>query len=196
MMNLFRAFKPILGDLLSTILFVAILSATGSVVIATCCGIATGIGQIAYLALRKLPIARMQWASLALVIVLGGATLLTHDARFVMIKPTIGNISVGLIMLQPYWMGRYMPAVVTDHLPRRTIVLWGYIWAAAMFLLAAANLYCAFVLGQKAWSWYVAVVPTSVQLGLFALNYLSIRLGVRAHMRVAAADAAMIGASS
>jgi intracellular septation protein A len=42
----------------------------------------------------------MQWASLGLVIVLGGATVLTGDPRFVMIKPTIAYLTVGAAMLQ------------------------------------------------------------------------------------------------
>ena len=41
-----------------------------------------------------------------LSLVLGSATLLTHDPRFVLAKPAIGHIAIGLIMLTRRWMLR------------------------------------------------------------------------------------------
>ena len=42
----------------------------------------------------------MTYASLALVIVLGTATLLTNDPRFVLVKPSIAHFAIGAIMLK------------------------------------------------------------------------------------------------
>lgn len=186
MLDLLKAFKPLAADFLSTILFVALYAITGNIYLATVLGIVAGIIQITYLKWRGRVIANMQWMSLALVIVLGTATLLTRDPRFVMIKPSIGTFAVGCVMLQRNWMARYLPAIVTDTLGSEVTVVWGYVWAAAMFSLAGANLAVAFLLGPRDWAWFVAVVPTTVQLSLFLIQYLSIRRAVRRHLRLQA----------
>ena len=74
----------------------------------------------------------MTWASLALVIVLGSATLLTHDPRFVLAKPAIGHFAIGAIMLKRGWMLRYLPPIVTETIPEY-VTFAGYAWAALMF---------------------------------------------------------------
>ena len=56
----------------------------------------------------------MAYASLALVIVLGSATLLTNDPRFVLAKPAIAHFAIGTIMLKRGWMLRYMPPIVAE----------------------------------------------------------------------------------
>ena len=70
-----------------------------------------GFAQIAYLKLRRSPIDAMQWMSLGLVVVFGGASLLTHDPRFIMFKPTLIYVAIGAVMLKRGWMTRYMPPV-------------------------------------------------------------------------------------
>src|SRR5690348_11357398 len=102
----FQAFRPLLVDFLSTIVFVALYAITGSIRTAIVLGIAVGIGQIALILWRGKRPDLMQWASLALVIVLGSASLITHDPRFVMIKPSIGGFAIGIVMLKPNWQGR------------------------------------------------------------------------------------------
>lgn len=178
-LDLMRAFRPLAADFLSTILFVALYAISGNIYLATALGIVAGLLQLGYLKWRGRDIAAMQWMSLALVIVLGTATLLTRDPRFVMVKPSIGTFAVGCVMLQPNWMGRYLPPIVTDNLPPTVTTFWGYLWAATMFALAAANLAVAFLLGPRDWAWFVTVVPTTVQLSLFLMQYLSLRRGVR-----------------
>ena len=54
----------------------------------------------------------MQWMSLGLVVVLGGATMLTQSPRFMMIKPTIVHFAVATVMLRRGWMLRYLPEIV------------------------------------------------------------------------------------
>lgn len=186
MLNLVRAFKPLAADFLSTLLFVAFYAITGNIYLATVLGIVAGILQIAYLKWHGRGIAAMQWMSLALVIVLGTATLLMRDPRFVMIKPSIGMFAIGAIMLKPNWMGRYLPPIVTDNLPASLTAWWGYVWSAAMFGLAGANLVVAFLVGPRQWAWFVAVVPTTVQLSLFLVQYLSIRRAVARHLKLQA----------
>src|SRR5205814_2000184 len=87
------------SDFLSTIVFLVIYLATDNVILATSVAIAGAIGQVIYTRIKGQTLGYMSWASLALVIVLGGATLLTHDPRFVLAKPAIGHVAIGLIML-------------------------------------------------------------------------------------------------
>src|SRR5690349_12477777 len=78
-------------DFLSTIVFLLVYLATDSIVLATSVAIASAIGQMIHARLRGRTLGFMAWASLALVVVLGSATLLTHDPRFVLAKPAIAH---------------------------------------------------------------------------------------------------------
>src|ERR1700710_1650870 len=113
--------KEVLGklltDFLSTIAFLALYLTTGNVVLATSVAIAGAVAQVVYSRVRGKPLAFMTYASLALVIVLGGATVLTNDPRFVMAKPSIAHFAIGAIMLRRGWMLRYMPPLVTETIP-------------------------------------------------------------------------------
>jgi intracellular septation protein A len=78
------------ADFFSTILFIAIYLATDNVLLATGVAIAGAIAQVIYSRVKGKELGYMTWASLALVIVLGSATLLTHDPRFVLRSPRSG----------------------------------------------------------------------------------------------------------
>jgi len=71
-----HALAQLFSDLLSTIVFLAIYAITGSILITTIAGVTTGVVQIARLKFRGEAIDTMQWASLALVVVFGGAALI------------------------------------------------------------------------------------------------------------------------
>src|SRR6266566_2742026 len=105
------------SDFLSTIVFLAIYLSTDNVVMATSVAIAGAVVQVIYSHIKGRPLGYMTYASLGLVIVLGSATLLTHDPRFVLAKPAIGHFAIGIIMLKRGWMLRYMPPIVTETVP-------------------------------------------------------------------------------
>lgn len=183
MIRLFNAFKPLLSDFLSTIVFIVVMDVTGKLVPAVAAAMAIGVLQIVVEKLRGRKIQAMQWASFLLVIVLGSASILTADPTFAMLKPSIGNFAIGLVMLTPNWMGRYLPAIVTDNVSRGAIVAWGYVWAATEILLAAANAYVALRLGVEAWKQFAAFVPLPLQLALFLIQYAWLRAAVRRSIR-------------
>ena len=83
-------FARLATDFLSTIVFLVIYLATDNVLLATGVAIAGAIAQVIYSRIKGQPLGFMTWASLGLVIVLGSATLLTNDPRFVLAKPAIG----------------------------------------------------------------------------------------------------------
>ena len=105
------------ADFFSTIVFLAIYLSTDNVLLATGVAIAGAVAQVIYSRIKGKELGYMTWASLALVIVLGSATLLTHDPRFVLAKPAIGHFAIGVIMLKRGWMLRYLPPIVTENIP-------------------------------------------------------------------------------
>jgi intracellular septation protein len=189
MMSLFKAFRPLASDFASAFVFVGFYAATANldltirIAIATASAIAVGFLQIAYLHRRGRPIDLMNWASLGLVVVLGAATLIARDPRFVMVKPSFGAFAIATIMLRRNWMLRYLPPIVTENVSPRTPLVWGYIWCAAFFALGAANLVVAFACGLKVWAWFVAFVPLPVKLALFLAQYAQLRHAVGATLR-------------
>src|SRR5882762_4269279 len=104
-------------DFLSAIVFLTLYLTTGNVVLATSVAIAGAVAQVVYSRVRGQPLNFMTYASLALVIVLGSATLLTNDPRFVLAKPSIAHFAIGAIMLKRDWMLRYVPPIVSDTIP-------------------------------------------------------------------------------
>jgi intracellular septation protein A len=190
MKNLFYAARPIVSDMLSTLLFAALFALTNNIYVSTGFAIALGVGQVAYVKLRGRPVPGMQWASLGLVTVLGGATLMTGDPRFVMVKPTIIYLTIGAAMMQRGWMERYIPPEGRALVPDRVFIAWGYVWAGLMFATAIANLVIAVALGRQAWLLFVGAFPLFSKLGLFAVNYLHIRHVAIRNQRAAEAGAA------
>jgi intracellular septation protein len=176
----------LLEDLLSTIVFMVLISTTRDVVLATGGAIAVGLGQVALGWLRSRRVDAMQWLSLGLVVTMGGATLLTHDARFVMLKPTLVMTAVGLVMLRRGWMNRYLPPVVTDNAPELGLV-FGYVWAGMMFATAALNLAVAFGTDPRTWAVVMSTVPLAGKVALFLIQFATMRILVGRRVRAARA---------
>jgi intracellular septation protein len=172
-------------DFLSTILFLVVYLATDNVLLATGVAIGGAIAQVIYSRIKGQQLAYMTWASLALVIVLGTATLLTHDPRFVLAKPAIGHFAVGLIMLKRGWMLRYLPPIVTETIPEY-VTFAGYAWAGLMFVLGAGTIGVAATGDMKLWTFYVTVVLLGAKVAAFAMQYVAFRLLVGSRLRAAA----------
>jgi intracellular septation protein A len=178
-------FAKLGADFFSTILFLAIYLATDNVLLATGVAIAGAIAQVIYSRVKGKPLGYMTYASLALVIVLGSATLLTHDPRFVLAKPAIGHFAIGAIMLKRGWMLRYLPAIVTETIPEYVTVA-GYAWAALMFVLGAGTIGVAMTGDMKLWTFYVTVVLVGAKIAAFAVQYGAFRLLIGSRLRAAA----------
>lgn len=174
MKNLLFAIRPLALDLMSTLLFVVISALTHNPMLATGVAIAAGVGRIIWLRLKRQPINAMQWMSLGLVIVFGGATLLTHNPRFMMAKPTVIYLLIGAAMMQRGWLLPYMPPAGRG-LADEIMIRWGYVWAGLMFATAALNAAFALLASFAVWSMFIAVFPVASKIALFAVQYLSIR---------------------
>ena len=175
MKNLAYAIRPLALDMLSTLFFAGVFAITKNLIVATAIGVAVGLSQVAWLLLSRRKIAALQWASVGLVVVMGGAAILTNDPRFIMIKPTIIYLTVAASMLQPGWMIRYTPPDALDHLPRGLIVGAGYAWAGLMALTAGLNVYFAFFTSAAEWAAFLAIFPMASKLVAFAIHYTAFR---------------------
>jgi intracellular septation protein A len=181
-------FARLASDFFSTIVFLVIYLVTDNVVLATAVAIAGAVAQLIYARVKGQELSFMTYASLALVIVLGSATLLTSDPRFVLAKPSIAHFAVGAVMLKRGWMLRYLPPIVVDTIPEYVTVA-GYGWAALMFALGAGTIGVALTGDMKLWAFYVSVVAVGAKIAAFAVQYAAFRFLVTKRLRAAAAAA-------
>ena len=142
------------------------------------------MAQVIYARVKGKQLGFMTWASLALVIVLGSVTLLTHDPRFVLAKPAIAHFAIGAIMLKRGWMLRYMPPIVAETIPEY-VTIAGYAWAALMFVLGAGTIAVAMTGDMKLWAIYVSVVAVGAKIAAFAMQYVAFRILVSSRIRAA-----------
>ena len=177
-------FARLLYDFLSAIVFLALYLSTGNVVLATSVAVAGAVAQVIYSRLKEQPLSFMTYASLALVIVLGTATLLTNDPRFVLAKPSIAHFAIGTIMLKRGWMLRYVPPIVTETIPEY-VTFAGYAWAALMFVLGLGTIAAASTGDLKLWAFYVSVVLIGAKIAAFAVQYVAFRLLITNRLRAA-----------
>ena len=124
------ALRQLFLDFLSAIVFLVLYALTENLYLATGLAVAVSLAQIVIAKARGEAIDAMQWLVLFLVLVLGTATLIANDGRFVMMKPSLTHTAIAIVMLRPGWMGRYLPPIAIENLSRGFIVGAGYCWAA------------------------------------------------------------------
>jgi intracellular septation protein len=173
------------ADFFSTIVFLVVYLTTGNVVLATAIAIAGAVAQVVHARIKGHELGFMTWASLALVIVLGSATLLTNDPRFVLAKPSIAHFAIGAIMLKRGWMMRYLPPIVVETIPEY-VTIAGYAWAALMFALGAGVIAVASTGDLKLWAFYVSVIAIGAKIAAFAIQYVAFRVLITGRLRAAA----------
>lgn len=189
-MQVARALVPIVRDLLATFVFVALFWITDNIFVATAFGMALGVSQTAWTRLRGRAVGPLQWLTLVLITVFGGATILFHDPHFIMVKPTLLWLALGVVMLRRDWMAPYLPEFVTENLEDRLIVRAGYAYAALMFALAVMNLVVAYAMTAKFWSVYALVAPAAAQFALLLAFYFRFRRQIAERMQARAAAVA------
>lgn len=182
------AVGPLLLDSLGVIIFALLMALHINVIVATLCGATIAIAMVVSDIVRGKPVPAMQWLSLALVAVSAGATLLTHDPRFVMAKPTVIYGVVGCAMLRPGWLNRYLApedfAVVGD-----LMTVFGFAWAGLMFITGIANLVVAIAFPDR-WLAFLAVFPMASKVALFVVHFATLKIVGRRRVRAATAAAA------
>jgi intracellular septation protein len=182
-----QALRQLLSDFLSAILFLAVYALSGDLFAAAAIAVAAGLAQLAGIWLTRRRVEPMQWMSLGLVVVLGGATMLTQSPRFIMVKPTIVHLAVAAVMLRRGWMIRYLPEIVVQNVPEPAIVTAGYAWAALLAAIGLANLIIALHFDFMTWAWFISVGAVGAKLVAFALQYGVFRTIIRQRIAPSAA---------
>jgi intracellular septation protein len=126
--------------------------ATGSLMV--CC-----VGLMMVHRLRTGRFKTIHVATACVVLVLGTATLLLHDKRFIQWKPTVLLGAAALAFLGSTVIGRQplarrlLEGVFSEplHLSRQTWALVNLAWALWFAALAAANLYIAWNFPEGVW---------------------------------------------
>ena len=98
---------------------------------------------------------KMHLITLALLVILGGATLLLHDIRFIKWKPTAVNWAFALAFLGSQFIGkktlvqRMMEQAVT--VPKTVWTTLNLSWVMFFIVMGTANLYVAFNYSSEVW---------------------------------------------
>jgi intracellular septation protein A len=140
---------------------------------------ALGVVQIGWEFARKKPIDTMQWLSLFLVTGFGTATLISNNPRFIMLKPSLIYVVVGVVMLKPGWMNRYLPPAALEVVPD-IATIFGFVWSGLMFFSAALNMIVVLNFSVQTWAAFMTVYGIVSKLSLFVIQYATMRfIGVR-----------------
>jgi intracellular septation protein A len=174
MRNLLEAGRLLLLDMAATLFFLALYLLTGNVALSVVLGMALGAAQIGWQLARRMPIDTMQWMILFLVLGAGTVTLITHDPRFIMIKPSVIYIIVGVVMLKRGWINRYLPPIAIELVPDIAVIL-GYAWSGLMFFSAALNLIVALNFGVVTWSATMSIWGIASKAAMFLIGYAVMR---------------------
>ncbi len=175
MKELLHSARYLAADLASMILFVVVLEVSHDVLLAVGCAAALGIAQIAWHMIRKETIDAMQWMSIALVIAGGAATFLTNDPRFVMIKPSVIHVIIGVFMLKKGWMIRYLPQIAQEIVPDIGEV-FGFVWAGLMLFTAGLNVVVALTCNALTWGMVMSIFSIASITGLFLIQFAIMRM--------------------
>jgi intracellular septation protein len=190
MKSLLQSARFLALDMASTLLYLAVFLTTKSIPIAVGAGVALGIAQIAWEIARKRPIETMQWMSLFLVVASGTAALLTNDARFVLYKASVIYVIIGVVMLKPGWMNRYLPAVAIEIVPDIAYI-FGFVWSGLMFVSAVVNIWVATHYSFLVWTGFMSAYALVSKLGLFLIQYGTMRFIALRRRRAQLATAAV-----
>lgn len=125
-----------------------VLLATVVVIIAT-------LAQVAWLKLRARRVDTMLWVSLALVVVLGGATIYFHNATFIKWKPSMLYWAMGLAfwISQLVFRKNLLQTLMGEQLELPAVV-WqrlNFAWIAFFGMMGLLNLYVAYSFSTDTW---------------------------------------------
>ena len=146
-MKLFLDFFPIV------LFFVAFK--LGGIYVATGVAIAATVAQIAWLKYSHGKVEPMQWLSLGIIVVFGGATILAHDETFIKWKPTVlywmmgGTLAVGMLFFRKNLLKSLMATQLELPDPAWRGMSWS--WVVFFALMGVLNLWVAYHYDTNAW---------------------------------------------
>jgi len=123
--------------------------------VATAVAIVTTFVQVGWLKLRGKRVDAMLWASLAIIVVFGGATLLLQDETFIKWKPTVLYWLLGAVLGGAALVFRrnLVRAMLSEQV-RLPDPVWNRLnwsWVGFFAFMGALNLYVAFNFSTDLW---------------------------------------------
>ncbi|MBV8048859.1 MAG: septation protein A [Paludibacterium sp.] len=143
-----------LSDLFPVLLFFAVYSFSRNIYLATSAAIAATALQVVWSLIRHRKVDTMLWVSFALIVVLGGATLLLHDKHFIMWKPTVLYWIMGGGLLIGQMAGKNGIRAMIGKQVELPDTVWRklcYAWSAFFLLVGAINLFVAYRFSEAVW---------------------------------------------
>lgn len=130
-------------------------AAEAPVLLATIVVIVATLAQVAWLKLRGRKVEVMLWVSLALVVVLGGATVWFHSETFIKWKPSMLYWAMGTALwLSPLLTGKNLLRALLGEqmtLPGRVWHLLNFAWIAFFAGMGLLNLWVAHSFDTATW---------------------------------------------
>ena len=122
---------------------------------ATWVAIAASIGQILWLTLRKQKIDGMMWMSAGIIIILGSATLISHNETFIKWKLTILYWLYALLLIgSEMLMGKNLLRGLLGKQMSLPDTIWrrlNWSWTTFFALMGLLNLYVAYTFSTNVW---------------------------------------------
>lgn len=145
-----------LFDLFPVILFFIAFKTEG-IFVATGVAIAATFAQIGWVWFRHRKVDAMLWASLVIVTVFGGMTLLFHDENFIKWKPTVlyWAFAAGLTVSTLAFGKNLIRSLLGEQvsLPEPAWKMLNWSWVVFFLVMGVINLLVAFALGLSTDAW-------------------------------------------
>ncbi len=156
-----------LFDLFPVILFFLAFKAY-DIFIATAVAIAAAVTQIGWLWFRKHQIDKMMWVNLAIIVVFGGATLVSQNETFIKWKPTVlyWLIATALLVSNQFFRKNLIQAMLEKQVTLPSI-LWDKLnlsWVGFFVIMGCINLYVAFSFSVDTWVTFKLFGATGLML--------------------------------
>ena len=141
-------------DLLPVLAFFVAFQIAG-IYAATAVAIATTFVQVAWLKLRGKRVDAMLWASLVIIVVFGGATLILQDETFIKWKPTVLYWMLGVVLggaalvFRRNLIRTMLSEQVRLHDPVWNRLNWS--WVGFFVFMGGLNLYVAYNYSTQLW---------------------------------------------
>ena len=144
----------LLFDLFPVVLFFVAYK-IWDIFVATAVAIAATFLQIGWVKLQHRKVDRMLWVSLAIIVVMGGATLALRDATFIKWKPTVLYwIFAAILVGAEFLFARNLIRAMMQKQLTLPDAVWTRLnlsWAAFFVFLGALNLYVAYNFSENTW---------------------------------------------
>jgi intracellular septation protein len=155
-----------LFDLFPLILFFVAFKFQG-IFVATAVAIGATVVQVGYVMARGRKVSGMQWATLVIIGVFGGATLLLHDETFIKWKPTVLYWLAGVAFLGGLAFGKNLVKSVMGSelvLPEPVWTKLCIAWGVFFLFKGTLNLWVAYEFSTDTWATFKVFGGTGLML--------------------------------